>query len=251
MAASPLERITISAAPDRRAFDRRLFMIAAILFPLIVLLGFSRTYYLRALFGGPPLPSMLVHVHGLLMTAWVALFVTQVGLVSTHNVRRHQRLGYWGIGLGALVILIGVFTALRAAKYGSTATPPEIPPLAFLIVPLFDLLMFALLFGGAIYYRRQPAAHKALMLLTAVNFVPPAIARIQVPALQAMGPLWFFGFPTVVALVSLGLETWRHRRLNWVFLAGTVALIASYVVRLALMTTGAWMRVARFLTSYV
>ena len=62
-----------------------------------------------------------------------------------------------------------------------------------MIVPLFDLLMFVILFGAAVYYRRRPAAHKRLMLLTAVNFLPPTIARIPVAALQGLGPFWFFG----------------------------------------------------------
>ena len=55
-----------------------------------------------------------------------------------------------------------------------------------MIVPLFDLLMFVILFGAAVYYRRRPAAHKRLMLLTAVNFLPPTIARIPVAALQGL-----------------------------------------------------------------
>lgn len=47
-------------------------MVAAIVFPLIMLAGFGNTYYFKTFFGLPPLPSMLVHLHGVLMTAWVA-----------------------------------------------------------------------------------------------------------------------------------------------------------------------------------
>ena len=236
---------------DRHLFDRRLFLAAAIAFPLIVLAGFGRTYYFKGLFDVPPLASMLVHIHGLLMTAWIALFATQIWFISSRRIRVHQRVGYAGIGLGVLIIATGFVTALRAAKFGSASAPPDIPTQAFLIVPLFDLLMFAIFFGAAVYYRKKPAAHKSLMLLTAVNFLPPAVARIPVVSLQSLGPLWFFGFPTVVALVCLGLETRRYRRLNRVFLVGTLLLIASYIVRLMIMGTGAWMEVARWLTSFV
>ena len=76
------------------------------------------------------------------------------------------------------------------------------------------------------------------MLLTAINFLPPAIARIPVASLQAFGPLWFFGFPVVLAGVCLALDARRHGRVNRVFLTGTLLLVASYVGRLALMTTG-------------
>ena len=234
-----------------RLFDRRLFLAAAIIFPLIVLAGFGRTYYLMGLFDVPPLASMLVHLHGLLMTAWVALFATQGWFISSKRIRLHQRAGYAGIGLAVLIIVVGFVTALRGAKYGAASTPPEIPPLAFLLVPVFDLLMFAIFFGGAVYYRRKPAEHKRLMLLTAVNFLPPAVARIPIATLQATGPLWFFGLPAALALLCLCLDRQRNGRFNKVFVAGTVMLIASYVVRLALMTTGAWMNLATWLTSFV
>jgi hypothetical protein len=241
----------VTQTVQRHLFDRRLFMAAAIAFPLVVLAGFGRTYYFKGYFDVPPLASALVHIHGLLMTTWVALFMAQVWFISSKRVRVHQRLGYGGIGLAILIVTAGYVTALRAAKYGAASTPPGVSPMAFLIVPLFDLLMFAILFGAAVYYRKKPAAHKSLMLLTAVNFLPPAVARIPIAALQALGPLWFFGFPTVVALVCLGLESWRYRRLNRVFLVGTLLLVASYILRLMIMGTSTWMEIAMSLTSRV
>jgi hypothetical protein len=226
-------------------------MAVAVLFPLIILAGFARTYYLKGLFGTPPLASMLVHLHGVLMTMWIALFVTQVWLIRSRQVRVHQRLGYAGIGLAVLIIGAGFVTALRGAKFGSASTPPGIAPHAFLIVPMFDLLMFAIFFGGAVYYRKKPAQHKALMLLTAINFLPPAVGRIQIASLQALGPLWFFGFPTALALLTIGIDRWRHGRFNRMLIGGTLLLVASYVGRLALMGTDGWMGIARWLTSFV
>lgn len=242
---------TVNQAADRQLFDRRLFRVVAVAFPLIVVAGFARTYYVKGLFDVPPIASMLVHVHALLMSAWVILFAMQVRLISSRRIWLHQRLGFAGIGLATLIVVVGFVTALRAARYGAATTPPNVSPLAFLAVPLFDLLMFVALFGGAIYYRRRPAAHKRLMLLTAVNFIPPAIARIPIPALQAFGPLWFFGLPSALTLLCLGLDTRRHGQMNRVFLVGTVLLLSSYVVRLALMTTGTWMNFAGWLVSFV
>ena len=243
-------RGTVVTTLERRQFDRRLFMTTAIAFPLIVLAGFARTYYLKGFFGAPPLASWVVHAHGLLMTAWVALFVAQVWFISSRRVRLHQRLGYGGIALAVVIIGVGLFTAMRAAKFGSNSTPPGISPLAFMIVPVFDLLMFAILFGGAVYYRKKPAEHKRLMLLTAVNFLPPAIARIPIASLRALGPIWFFGLPTLLVLLCLGLDSWRNREVNRIFVAGALLLIASYVVRLAVMGTSTWMHVAAWLTSF-
>lgn len=89
------------------------------------------------------------------------------------------------------------------------------------------------------------------MLLTAINFLPPAIARIPIASLQALGPAWFFGFPTVLALLCLGLDIRRHDRVDNGFVAGTVLLIASYPLRLTLMNTAAWLTAAAWLTNFV
>ena len=235
---------------DWRRSDRRLFAAAAILFPIIVLIGFARTYYLKLAFATPPLPSMLVHVHGLLMTLWIGLFVVQVWLIRSKNAKVHMKLGILGIALAIAVIFAGFFTAAAAAKYGPTSTRSGIPPLVFFAVPLFDLALFAVLFGAAIYYRRQPANHKRLMLLTALNFLPPALARIPIETIQSTGPLFFFGLPTVLAIGTIAYDTWQNRRLNVVFLAGAIVLVASYPIRIVLSGTEAWLRFATWLTTW-
>ena len=193
----------------------------------------------------------MVHAHGIVMTAWVALFITQIWFVSSNRIKLHQKLGFAGIALAILIIIIGFFTAVHAAKFGaSTPTPQNIPRLAFMLVPLTDLIMFAILFGAAIYFRKKSAEHKRLMLLTAINFLPPAIARIPAPSLQALGPLWFFGLPAGLALIAFGIDSYWNKRINRIFLAGVVVMIASFVVRLALMGTATWMRFAAWLTTW-
>jgi hypothetical protein len=184
------------------------------------------------------------------MTAWVALFITQVWLISSHRIRIHQRLGSAAVGLAILIIVIGFFTAVRAAKFGPSASPLDAPPLPFLIVPLTDLVMFAIFFSAAIYFRKKPAEHKRLMLLTAINFLPPAIARIPAPSLQALGPLWFFGFPALLTLIVLMIDRWKIGSLNKIFLLGTLLLIVSFVARLAFMGTQTWIGFAGWLTTW-
>lgn len=234
---------------DWRRSDRRLYGAVAVLFAIIVLAGFGRTYYLKVIFDSPPVPSLLVHIHGLVMLVWVIYFISQVWLIRSKRPRVHMRAGMLGIALALVVIVVGFFTA-AAAGFGSASAPPDIPPLAFMIVPMTDLVMFALLFGAAIYYRKRPAVHKRLMLLTVVNFLPPAIARIPIETLQATGPLFFFGVPTILLIGLLIYDNRSSGRLNRVFLAGSILLIASYPVRLALMGTDAWMRLAGWITTW-
>ena len=235
---------------DLRLSERRLFAATAALFALIILVGFARTYYLKFAFGNPPLPSLLVHIHGALMTAWIVFFIAQVWFIRTKRVAVHMRNGMFGIALAVAMIVAGFFTAAAAAKNGSASAPADIPPLAFMAVPMFDLLLFAILFGAAIYSRKQPANHKRLLLLTALNFLPPAIARIPIPTLQAFGPLFFFGVPTIFTFVLLVYDTRKNGKLNRVFLVGSLLLVASYPIRLMLSGTDGWMRFAAWVTSW-
>ena len=235
---------------DWRQYDRKLFAAAAIVFPAVLLLGFARTYYLRFAFSAPPIPSTLVHVHGALMTAWVVFFVGQVFFIRTKNHKTHMKLGVVGVALATLMIIVGFFTATAAAKYGSPSTPPGVAPMAFMVVPLVDMLMFAGLFGAAIYYRKSPADHKRLMLLTAINFLPPGLGRIPFEPFVSGGILVFLGIPTVLALGLVAFDTWKNGKLNKVFLVASLLLVASYPLRIIISGTGAWMTFATWLTSW-
>lgn len=231
-----------------RVNDRRLYILAAIVTPLIVLAGFARTYYLKPFFGTPDLPSRIVHLHGIVMTAWVLLFITQVSLVATRRTRVHQRLGIAGGVLAALVVIVGILTALLAAARGQSPGPPA---LAFLVVPLGDMLIFSVLIGLALYFRRKLPVHKRLMLLAAINLLTPAIARIPLSFITNGGPLAFFGLTDLVLLGFVADDTVKHRRLHPVFLWGSIFIIAMQPLRLLLAGTTVWMNFAASLVSLV
>jgi len=231
-----------------RVNDRRLYILAAIVTPLIVLAGFARTYYLKPFFNTPDLPGRIVHLHGIVMTTWVLLFITQVSLVATRRTRVHQRLGIAGGVLAALVVIVGVLTALFAAARGHTPGPPA---LAFLVVPLGDMLVFSVLIGLALYFRRKLQVHKRLMLLAAINLLTPAIARIPLSFIANGGPLAFFGLTDLVLLAFVAYDTVKHRRLHPVFLWGSIFIIAMQPLRLLLAGTSVWMNFAAALVALV
>lgn len=235
---------------DWRRYDRRLFAAVALLFPVAVLIGFARTYYLKFAFGNPPLPSMLVHAHGALMTLWVGFFIGQVWLIRSKNHRVHMRLGFFGLALAISIVIVGFFTAVAGAKYPSPATPPDIEPLRFLAVPLFDMVVFAILFAAAFIYRKRPADHKRLILLTIIGMLPPAVGRFPFEPFVSGGPIVFFGVPAVIVIGLLIFDRWQVGRLNRAFAAGAALLVASYPVRIFLSETDAWLAFATWLTTW-
>lgn len=231
-----------------RELEHYMFGTVAALFAAVVIGGFARTYYLRGMLAAP-LPSWVVHVHALLMTAWVALFVVQAALIPAKRIRLHQRLGYSAIGLAAMIGATGIWTALRAARYGSTSVPRGFSEPTFSIVPLGDIVLFALFFGGAVYFRKNAATHKRLMLLTVLNFLPPAVGRLPIDAIHASPVPWLTGIIVGATVFCLAFDRWHYGRVNRVFLAGAVFLIASFPIRIAMMGTQAWLSFSTWLAS--
>jgi hypothetical protein len=238
-----------SVLPRRRNLDHRFFVIAVAALIIAVLIGFGPTFYLKPFFTNPPIARAVIYFHGFVMTAWVVLFAVQVYFISSKKIKLHQKLGLAGVGLAVLVFITGLMVAISAARYGSASAPPAIPPLQFLIVPLGDMFVFAILFGAAIYYRKNSPNHKRLMLLTMINFVPPAVARFPGGLTDNYGPLWFFGVPTVLSIVLIALDTWYNRKLNKIFLFAGIFLIAGMWIRLPLSSTEAWLSFANRLVS--
>ena len=239
----------------RRVNDRPLYLLAAVIFPLIVLAGFARTYYLKGAFATPALPSLLVHVHGIIMTSWVVLFIVQVTLVARRRTKVHQRLGIAGAGLAVLVFVFGIVTAIYAAarfvNNPSLLPAADPPPLPFLIIPFGDMVIFAILITAALYYRKRLDIHKRLMLLAAINLLTPAIARIPLEFIIKGGPLAFFGLTDLVLVGFVAFDTIRHRRLHPAFLWGGLFLILMQPLRIILAPTNAWISFAAALVRLV
>jgi hypothetical protein len=230
--------MAINANLIRRPSDRGLFLTAAIGFPLIVLIGYARSYYFSAFFDVPAVANSLVHFHGIVMTVWVLYFVAQVALIRSKNIKLHMTMGMAGVALAALVVVVGLATAYDAQLVRGAA-PPGANPHEFFILPVSDMVLFVIFFAGAIYYRKRPTEHKTLMLLTAVNFLPAALFRLPLfpPDLTIIGT---FGVPALMAVACLIWLTAKHGKLNKVFAAGVLLLIVAIPLRIIIAPSQIW-----------
>lgn len=231
-------------APVAARQDRRFFLGMAVAIALIVFVGFAPTFYLRGLYHPEPLASVF-HIHGLVFTSWVVLFVVQTALVSARRTDIHRRLGLLGGALALLMLVVGYMAAVTAARRGFT-TPGLPPPLVFFVVPIFDLLVFAVLVGSGLYLRRTPAAHKRLMLLATLAVLTAAIARL--PYVLPLGPPAFFGLTDLLVLAAIVYDRLTRGRVHPALVWGGLFLIVSQPLRLAISGTDAWLRFATWLT---
>jgi hypothetical protein len=223
----------------QRPTDKNLFLTAAVLFPLFVLIGYFKSYYFSIFFtDAAPIANTLVHAHGLVMSAWVIYFVIQIALIRTKNIKLHMTLGFAGIALAALVVVVGMLTAYDSLLVRRNA-PPGSDPHSFFILPFGDMFLFIIFFAGAIYYRKKPLEHKSLMLMTAINFAPAALFRIPiVPEQYAI--LFAFGTPAILGILSLVWFKLKHNKFSFVFAGALLLYIIGVPARIFLSETKIW-----------
>lgn len=242
---------TGSAVSSSRRAERWFFGGMAALIAITVFVGFAPTFYLAKWLPPPhPMQPMtpLVYLHGGLFTGWILLLIAQAALIARGRTDLHRKLGVVGACLAALMVPVGVTTALHGALRASGR--PDIEPLRFLAIPLFDLLVFSALVVAGIRARRDPGTHKRLMLLAtiaimlaAVGRLPLAIARSGMPGVFAVADL--FLLPLVAFdLAMLGRV---HRATLW----GGLLILVSQPLRMAILGTAAWMAFAKWAVSLV
>lgn len=231
-----------AAPPSRPAQERPIFTAYALIALAVIFVGFAPTWFLKSVFGAPEL-STLKHVHGVVMMSWFVLFLVQARLVATGNVAAHRTLGIAGVAIAILVVVVGMQAAIASARAGVTPLP-QIPPLAFFIMPVGEMVVFSVLVASAIALRRRSAWHKRLMLVATMAMLTPAFARW--PVIGDFGPPAFFAAVDLLIIAAMLYDARRNRRVHPAFVAGLVLVVGAQVGRLALAGTALWMDFARW-----
>lgn len=169
--------------------DRNFFL--GFLVVSVIAVGFGFLPRLETIFSGerewPPFP---VHLHAALFYGWIGFLATQVLLVRTRNTQAHKRLGYVGLGLAVAMVLVGSWMAITMAGWHLARGSDR--ALGFLPVPLIDMVIFTVLISAAGLKRRDPAAHKRLILLGTTQLLGAGFGRMglyEMPATPWLPPV--------------------------------------------------------------
>ncbi len=214
----------------------------------VVITGFARTYAPKVLMGAPGAVPAIVHVHAAIFACWLVLFVAQTALVMRGRIDLHRRLGVAGVFLAALMLTVGVATAITVARLDHRGIPGvEFPDAeGFLLLNLGATLVFSTLVAAGWHFRRNAQAHKRLMLMATVGgLMPPGIARL--PLVSGHTPA-IGGLILAFLLAGPFYDLVTRRRLH-------VAYIWSLLLALAFIppivgpvsATGTWHRMAAWL----
>lgn len=211
----------------------------AVAFLLTAIIGFGPTYFFKPVHPSPPL-SPLLHVHAMVFTAWLILLIVQSGFVRAERIDLHKRLGMFGALLAALMVFLGLSVGIEAARRGTSAD--GMTPLAFMIFPFGQTLLFGGFIAAGLLKRRQPEIHRRFILLGTICLLTPAISRIvDKRSLLAM-------FLTLAFVVVAMIQDWlSRRRVHPVYIFGGLILLVSGPLRVAISKSGAWQSFARML----
>ena len=166
---------------------------------LLVMVGFSPTFFLRSAFTERPLPLYL-YLHGTVLTLWFSLGVVQSVLVAAHRTSVHRRLGVVGGLTAAALVPLSGFVALQAIpRYVAAGVHPA--EIQFIVIgDLISLVVFAGLVTAALVWRHHRDWHRRLMLVASIMIIGPAIARLERVGLAVPVPAVLLGL-----LAALGV----------------------------------------------
>jgi hypothetical protein len=243
---------TYASRAPREAWnaDARFYLTMVLVSTAVIVIGFTPSFYLKSVLHAPPPLSLLTFTHGIVFTLWLALFVTQASLIANGNGALHRRLGVIGALLFGMMITLGFWTAITAARLGHV--PPGAPePLAFLALPLIALASAALLLALALWNRQQVAWHKRLMVASLFLMTGPGSGRIAIPLGLADTSLQISMFLADLLLLVCIVYDWRQRGTvhpaYW--LAAVVFAVQHIAITWAFTSPPAWMGFAQAITA--
>ncbi len=211
---------------------------------LAVIIGFFTTY-IQPSFAGKFSAPAVVHIHGAFALAWVILFLVQSILVKYRNFRLHQTLGYFSLLISIGILLTMLPTGLFQVRKDLSRGLGETAYSSVLGVLTTDI-MFAILVGAGLYFRKRPKIHKRLFLLATIILLWPAWFRFRHYFPSVPRPdIWF----AVVLADSLILFAWIADKITWgkihpVLFYGGLLIMAEHSFEVLYFDSKVWRQVS-------
>ncbi len=220
-----------------------------LLFFVFVLWGFWTSYYSTFF---QPHPTA-IRLHGTAMTLWCLMLISQAFLIRWKKYKLHRSIGMISYVLVPFIIWSGLHLAyltIQQAPQGSN-------PYYYMIALMYNsLIVFAILYGLAMWHRKKSVIHARYMISTIFPIITPVTDRLiykYFDFLVPLAPTSSEGMPLVPAfgfaigdliLIVLIIIDWRkHKRLTvFPFVLGLLVLYHLSV--LILYRTGFWHAIA-------
>ncbi len=201
--------------------DRYFYFAMGLLAASIVVAGFSQTVNANLFHPAVPRPTIL-WFHGAAFSGWLLFYIFQSALVRTHNVKLHRSLGWFGAGLGVVMVALGFTTAVVMGRFDiHVLHEPGVED--FLLIPFYDMVAFGTLLTLAILWRKKPELHRRLLFIATVGLLDAAFGRFQYLYLNALF-FWCLDGVIVLGMVRDLIVNRRVHKVYWIAVPTIVAL---------------------------
>lgn len=218
-----MQQVAVTAWSPRS--DRKIYLVWIAAIWAAILGGFGLDFARYA--GETPAPPFILYFHAAVFVLWLGLVTLQILWVRMGNLHRHKQLGWLTVGVSTLMVPLGLAAAL--VDQARQVTHPDYAP-QFLALEFEEMLAFCVFMTAAVIFRRTPAAHKRLMLLSAVAISDAGFARIwlmgiktEIPGLFGWWLQYFWGI--FLLLIAMAIwDLWCRRRIHPAVLFGAALL---------------------------
>lgn len=202
----------------------RFYLIMSLAMAAVFVAGFSST--VPGDFAPSPGLPLLLHVHGAVFTTWVLVFVAQPAFIARGSLALHRKIGVFGAGLAALMVVMAVAATLYSVRF--KMVPPFFPPSIFLGMNLIDAVEFAGLVAAGVALRRNADWHKRLMLCATISILGPGLGRLlPMPLLGPAGPPVLFGVIVLFAFAGPVMDLIVRKRIHPAYYWGVGVILLS------------------------
>ena len=184
----------------------------------------------------------ILHVHAVIMVAWVVAFAVQAYLGAKGRIVQHQRAGRIAFAIGWLAWASMVFVEWRAMLVHPL--PDDLPPYDEFLAGPYIYLTFPFFLAWAYRERRRPMWHKRLMLFALFLSLGAAVQRyVWLPMTDTRAGYWaiaaFTDVTLLMPLATFDLMALRGR-LHPATMRATAVLLSAQAVMLSLWGSSAW-----------
>lgn len=209
----------VPAAGRYRLLDKYFYFAMSLLFAAIVVAGFSRTVNQNLFHPALPRPFLL-WIHAAAFTLWIVFFILQSALVRVRKVKVHRLLGWFGAGLAVVMVALGFTIAILMGRFDKHVLHIA-DANTFLSVPFGDMLIFSVLVGLAIYWRRKPEYHRRLLFLSTCALLDAPFGRFDYLFNHSL----FFLAVDAVILLGVARDLLVNRRIHIVYRVALPSLV--------------------------
>lgn len=231
----------IEASAFKRSGAWRFFFAAlALSYVIVAMLGFGPN--ILSYHAGRLALSWAAILHGVLMSAWLLLLMTQASLPALRYTHIHRRLG---VAIAAFAFLIWISMMAVSVRQILVKHPREGHFLFnILLLQILASVLFPLFVAWAIREIRRPSWHKRLMVFAMVVPLGAAVDRIQWLPMGEAGQWMLFLYLDVLMLPLVIFDVATLRKLHPATAIGLSIVLLSQAAVLALWGTPQWFRLA-------